>query len=655
MLEFFHFIRPLWLLALPIGIITITLFWHRISDSLAWQHACDAHLLPYLIEKQTARSRSGQVVALVLWILGCMALAGPSWEKLQLPLASSMQGRVFVLDLSRSMDSNDIKPSRLTRARYKLIDLVKVGRAVQQGLVVFAADAFVVSPLTDDVVTLINLIPALSTDTVPVQGGRADLGLELGARLIDQAGLNRADIVLITDDYNDAALNSAKSLLKQGIKVSVLAVGTKTGAPIPTTDGGLLKDRFGQIVIAGVDTKALKGISDAANGRFTSLTADDSDIKLLTDPISTSSIPGFSMHYENHELTADYWLDRGSWLLLPMLLLTVLSFRRGWILCLPIIISTLPQPAEAFDWRQLWKRSDQIAAEDFFDGNYDQTAASEQLEWQAVSRYRLGDYEGALNNYRSLTEDNAQDAESQYNMGNTLARSGRLQEAIASYEQVLRLSPDMDDAQFNKELIEKMLQQQEQQTNDKQDQQNENDQQNNKADNNDSSEDSNQQGKEGDTEQQYGKAQNSNRQPMENNSNAKQSETGKMDESKESNKLSDNESSTPSQNISKDKDGSSIAADRDESNEDPQIEDEQNKADRNDIDSIDKSQMSADKMNELENELNSEQKQVLTQWLRKIPDDPGGLLRRKFSLQHQQRMQKNQDRLHNNQSNLKPW
>ena len=225
------FCGPQWLLALPLGLALIGLCWHYLAPRSNWDRLCDAHLLRYLTVGQNRPGGRRPLGALLVgYLLAVVAAAGPSWEQQPQPAYRTAQGRVLVYDLSSSMDSIDLAPSRLTRARFKLTDLIAAGQGRQQGLVVFAGDAFVVAPLTDDIETLHNLIPSLTTASVPVQGSRADLGLKLAAELLDNAGYTHGEVILIADGVSADSAAVAADLARRDYPVSVLAVGSGQGA-----------------------------------------------------------------------------------------------------------------------------------------------------------------------------------------------------------------------------------------------------------------------------------------------------------------------------------------------------------------------------------------------------------------------------------------
>ena len=124
MMESLHLIRPLWLLALiPLLFISWRL-WHRQRRGGNWQRVIDPMLLPHVLIGNPGKSSQWPVVLFTLaGLLSILALSGPAWKQLPQPVFKQQSALVLVLDLSRSMDSTDIKPSRLTRARHKISDI----------------------------------------------------------------------------------------------------------------------------------------------------------------------------------------------------------------------------------------------------------------------------------------------------------------------------------------------------------------------------------------------------------------------------------------------------------------------------------------------------------------------------------------------------
>ena len=216
MIDQFHFLRPLWLLAL---ILLVIFLWHRFNhrvSSRSWQKVVDAALLPHLLSgKGEGRQSTLWAVLGMVAGLAIIALAGPVWEKLPQPIFRQQSGLVIALDLSRSMDSGDIKPSRLTRGRHKVADILKLRNEGQSALIAYAADAFVVTPLTEDTATINALLPSLSTEIMPSQGSQADKALSQALDLFINAGVTGGDILLVSDGFNDTEVNAMQAMLQK--------------------------------------------------------------------------------------------------------------------------------------------------------------------------------------------------------------------------------------------------------------------------------------------------------------------------------------------------------------------------------------------------------------------------------------------------------
>ena len=288
----FHFLRPLWFVLLPVGAWLIWQLLRGRADEGGWRRVVDAQLYRHvLVEPEVLRdSRLALIAALVAWLIAIAALAGPTWERLPVPAFRSDEALVVALDLSRSMDAADVEPSRLARAKLKLLDLLERRAAGQTALVVFSTHAFTVTPLTTDTRTIASLVNAVNTDIMPTPGGSIAAGLDRAATLLRQTGLSRGDILLITDsEVSDDELDLARELAGDGLLVSVLAVGTEQGAPIPQAEGGFVNDDSGSVVVPQVDSGRLQRLASRGGGRFARLTPNDRDLETLFP--STTSLP----------------------------------------------------------------------------------------------------------------------------------------------------------------------------------------------------------------------------------------------------------------------------------------------------------------------------------------------------------------------------
>ncbi|NOQ15416.1 MAG: VWA domain-containing protein, partial [Methyloprofundus sp.] len=234
----FHFIRPYWLLAFLPLLVFIFLHLKNKLQQGSWQAVCDPELLPFILqEKELKQSRLPLISSVLAAILSITALAGPTWQRIPTPVFRNAAALVIALDLSRSMDATDIKPSRLERARYKIADLLKKRKDGQTALLVYANSAFTVTPLTDDTETINSQLAALSSDIMPAQGSNSTLAIQHAVQLFKNAGLQKGQILLISDDESLTEVDIASTY-----QLSILAVGTADGAPIKLAQGGFLKD-----------------------------------------------------------------------------------------------------------------------------------------------------------------------------------------------------------------------------------------------------------------------------------------------------------------------------------------------------------------------------------------------------------------------------
>jgi Ca-activated chloride channel family protein len=648
----FHFLRPLALLLL----LAVPLFWlawrNGRADAGAWRAAVDPHLLPHLIERfDGGPARAGITLAVVLWTLACVVLAGPAWEREPMPLYRNQSARVLVLELAPSMLAQDEKPNRLTRARFKLDDILTRSRDYQTALIGYGADAFVAAPLTDDVGTVRNLVDALEPSTMPVAGNATARAINAAAALIEQAGLRSGEIILLADSASADAAAAAREAHAHAFIVSVLSIGTSTGAPIPLAQGDFVKDASGDVVMSRLDEAGLRAIAAAGGGRYASLSpgAHDLDMLLAGAAVGISANEASSAPAET--VQSARWRDRGPWLLLLLLPLALFGFRRGWLMTVVFAVVAPTPSAHAASFADLWQRSDQQAAAALVKGDAKQAVSvAHSPQWRGSAAYRAGDYASAANDYAKT-----HGADGAYNKGNALAKLGRYDEAIAAYDEALKAAPDMADAKANRKAVEDFLKQSKSQQNkasqqdkkqgsqgDSKDQQQKSDQDAQDKNQQQAQKDQQQgQQSEGDQkDQQQGQQQGGQQDP------ASQSSSG--DEQKKSQEDAKNGADKAQQDQQK----SASGAGADQQNQAAQGQAQkpdaaQQKALSKSIDKAlaDPSQ-AADKNAKpqpgiaTQDEATRENQQTLEHWLQRVPDDPGGLLRRKFQLEYQRRQQR---------------
>ena len=561
------------------------------------------------------------------WLLAVLALADPTWEQQPLPLVQTSASRVIVLDLSRSMLAEDLQPSRMVRARFKVEDILSQNEEGQTGLVVFAGDAFSVTPLTRDTDTIRAQLKALEPAIMPTQGSRADLGLLKAQQLLQQAGVENAQVILIADGVEgNKATQAAARLRQSGYRVSVLGAGTEAGAPLPDSRGGVTQDASGKPLLVRLESAALQSVAQAGGGHYSPLTGNETDINYLLD-----SLEGSATSWQSDNLQTQQWKEQGPLLAVLLLPLAALAFRRGWLLSVVLCtaLSTQPRQAMAFSWDDLWLRNDQQAAQALQQGQYEQAARlAKDPAQRGSAAYKQGDYQQALDDFTR-----AQGSDAVYNRGNALARLGDYQQAITAYEEALAIQPGMEDAIANKATIEKLLKEQQNQ----QDPSGQQDQQNQQENNDTSSP-----GEGGQSEQNQGAENDSNESGNEEGTAASADEPPSTEaqstdgrDNEEQGDTTDNAFADANKQLDEGKTGK-----QEDNSPDSQVPPAAGK------DEIKQAQAGSDEQRPDAGQqpaeaeaLSSEEQLAAQQWLRRIPDDPGGLLRRKFLYQYQQREQ----------------
>ncbi len=601
-LEQLHFIRPEWFYALIPLFIFYLLFIRLQQQGRNWQAVIDPKLLPHLLVGKSVKQKSvANIVFPVCGILLITSLAGPAWQKRPQPVFKEKSALVIALDLSRSMDAADIKPSRLTRARHKIVDILKQRKLGQTALIVYAAGAFVVSPLTDDTATITALLESLSTAMMPAQGTRTDKAIQLAANLLNNAAIKHGDILLVTDDIEKSATKAFKKIASKH-RISILAVATEQGAPIPLPSGGFVKDNHGAIVVPMLDIKQLQQFHKLGKGRFSIISADDTDISNLTAIFNKSRFEA-EQDKSSTNLQADSWYEQGPWLLLLILPFSLYFFRKGIIFVLAFVLLQQPHTAEAGTfWENLWQTPDQQAAKKL---QQKQAAEAAKLfkdpQWKAAASYRSKQYQQTIKNLEGI-----ETADAHYNKGNAYAQLGQTEQAIKEYAEALKLNPQHKDAQFNKQLLEK--QQQSQKSKNNKNQQSEKQSQS-KSNSDKNKTDKSKQGQKKDNKGQQSQNQN-------------QQQQGNKQKQQQQDK-------TAGQGADKDKNKKTKSDEQKEQNKQTAEAQKQDKAKG---DKPNKESASAEKQQQDAEDKKAQR--ITKQWLRRIPDDPGGLMRNKFRYQY---------------------
>ena len=584
--QVFHFLRPWWFLGLaPVALIVGFYSWHK-HHAGNWATIINPELLPFLMQGKAPSdglSTKSLITTLTLaWIICITSLAGPTWEQLPQPVHRQDSALIIVFDLSPSMLAADLAPSRLVRGRYKLIDILKRRTEGVSGLVVYGGEAHTVSPLTEDSNTIVSLVPVLHPGLLPQYGSNIEDAIQVAVNLATSGGYQQADILLISDGVDPSAISEITSIVKDKgeYRLSILGVGTENGAPIPLGSGGFVKDtRSGNVIIPKLNISDLRRLASANNGNYQTISNDDRDIDNLLGAMESL----FGDSTQQTDRSFDLWDDQGYLLALLLIPILLLTFRKGAVVVLllaPLLFQS--NSVEALEWQDLWATGDQQGAEAL---ELDNAERAKSLfthpQWRGSAAYRAADYKTAAEAF--FTDETANGL---YNSGNALAKSGDFDSAIGAYERALELEPALEDAIFNRDLLEKLKQEQEQeeQSQEQQDQESSEQQQ---------EQDSEQSDKNGDP---------SDQQPPEQESEQQDESAIPEEESEEESEKKEQQESEKKQNESE--------------------------------------QQAERQTSELEmSEEEKQEQREIDAMLRRIPDDPGGLLRAKFRYESQQRKQ----------------
>ena len=554
-----------------------------------------AELHQALVSGGSKRKRSLMaVVTNMLLFFAILGAAGPTWEKRPQPVEKQSDALVIILDLSLSMMAEDIKPSRIIRAKQKIIDILRYRKEGSTALVAYAGDAHTVAPLTDDSGTIENLLSSLEPSMMPVLGSAPAHAMEIATELIKNSALTQGRILFLTDGVTE--VEQLAKMAGPAIPLSIIGFGSDSGAPIPLTSDRqkrrLLKDNLGKPIITKINEDALKNLAQAGYGAYSRVSYDDSDFKGVLAESFVNDIEAIDA-----ERDFDTWHDQGYWIALLLVPFVLFAFRKGVLISFAGFLLTLQfndtlagvansqneilSNTEANLWSRLWFRDDQLAFELLEKGDAKTAAHLFQDEkWKSVANYRNKEWGPALNGFSSDLS-----ADGLYNQANSLAQLGSLNEAIEKYDRALELNPEDDDARFNRDLVKELLQKQQEQqkekTKDNEGQQSESPDQKDQSDQDD----------------------------------GEKADDPSADAPYEENRQQQNEGDNPEETDKGQSEG--------KSNEDEQLA-----------------------LNE------EEQKQALEQWLRRVPDNPGGLLKRKFRYETEQRLRKGDYRYRQGEE---PW
>jgi Ca-activated chloride channel homolog len=470
------FARPEWLHALWLLPLGAALFWWAEQRRRALISRIVAPKLRSLLAGNTSPFRRWLRAACVLGALGLLAvtLAGPQlgYDTLEVP----HRGRdvIIAMDVSRSMLATDVAPTRLQRAKLLAEDLVGELGSDRLGLVAFAGSAFLQAPLTLDHGAVLAAVDELDTDLIPKGGTNIAAAIRACEEAFGKAeGFSRAIVIISDGEELDAdGLEAARQAGAAGIRIFTVGVGSEEGSEIPLGPGEFVRDQSGKVVQSRLDAARMREIAEVTGGFYVPL--DEDAARLL----STDGI-GRMQEVEMSASASRRPIERYQWPLGAAVALLCLQALVGERRRRPFAAAALWLLSASSGWSS--------GLDEYNAGNYEQ--ARQEFEQRlrmepdapglqlnaGTAAYRLQDY-GKASEFFSramLADDPLLRSSAEFNLGNTLFRQGEGQEdkekkvtdwkdAIAKYEAALKTRPDYTEAKENKEHVEELLKQLEQ-------------------------------------------------------------------------------------------------------------------------------------------------------------------------------------------------
>ncbi len=468
--ESLKFAEPIWILV-GVGVCMAIMALH-----LRFDRRRDADLAKWMHPRFRARLTEGfspklRILKRALWLLAILlcfaAIARPQMGSEMREVKRKGIDILFAVDTSRSMLADDLKPNRLERARLGIIDFVNRLEGDRVGLIPFAGSAFALCPLTLDYDAFRESLEALDTDLIPRQGTDLASAIKEAERLFDENANNYRTLILLTDgeDLQGSVIDAAKEAHKKGMSIYTVGVGSAEGSTIPIRlrNGRMdtVRDESGAAVITALDETTLKKIAEATGALYVPLGRGAEGLdKLYLERLRL--VPKSELNQRLERIP----LERFEW---PLGIALVLLFTEFFIsdrLRLKRTDSTV----------SVARRTTLAAWLPFsllvITATHSDAEDPRQIYNKGTLAYSQGDFPKATEALRLAlkTEDLSLQQKTYYNLGNSLYRTGQgtlekdpkttiktWEQSVKAYQDTLALNPQDSDANYNKTLVEKKL------------------------------------------------------------------------------------------------------------------------------------------------------------------------------------------------------
>ncbi|AGA80757.1 VWA domain-containing protein [Echinicola vietnamensis] len=448
--EAFHFLRPtlLWGFA-GVGLLLV-LGLANLQERMPWKKHIAPHLRPFMIAKGSGRMKLIMHLLMVFGLsLGVLALAGPTWKKVEVPGQVLETPMVILLDLSQSMLADDIQPNRLERAKFKVADLLDARPGARVALVGYAGTAHTIVPLTSDYNIIKSHIETLSPKVMPFRGSDLSKGLALADSLMAVTAAP-GTVLLLSDDFSEETFKTIQGFMtsRKG-RLEIMPFNTPSGGEVPAYAGSGSLTVGGKAVHSAMDATVLSQLGSLENCRVHTLTLDDSDVKWIAEHVRENL-----RFTEEPEEKQDQWRDAGLLLVIPAALILLMWFRRGWVVFgLAVMLSSCGQKEPLEGFADLWYTRDYQGQRKSDVGDFEEAAKlyHDPLR-KGVAFYKAGDYDDAI---QALSQDTT--AMGSYNLGLAYFKVGDYAAAQMAFGMAAVQDPTLAVATKNKQALDRVL------------------------------------------------------------------------------------------------------------------------------------------------------------------------------------------------------
>lgn len=454
----FHFLRPdyLWL-AIPMAIVLL-LGLLAYAERTTWKKSIAKHLRPYVIQKGTAwKSRVIHTSLFLLFGMAFIGFLGPSWKQVKEPTKKLQSKLVIALDLSQSMLTTDVSPTRLERAKFKIRDFLEANPRAETALQVFAASTHTVVPFTTDYKIILDHLDGLKPSMMPKRGtGFNNLFSNLDSLFTNNQA--KGKILIFTDDLEGLNVQTVSAFMQQNnVVLNIYPIATMSGGEIPSFYNAKTSLKVkGKVVESKRNQAVLDNLKNIQNVNVLQMSLDNSDVKLLAEDISDHLI-----FEEKPKEKEENWQDDGYWLVIPVLILFAFSFRKGWaIYSLPLLICLSSckdleeeNNTDRMAFKDLWYTKAYQGQQAYEKGDYGNAATLfEDPLHQGVSYFKKGDYLSAKTAFEKDSSNIGL-----YNLGLTYAKLGDLEKSQVIFETLIEKDPSFQGAQNNLNQVKQAI------------------------------------------------------------------------------------------------------------------------------------------------------------------------------------------------------